>query len=225
MIALATLYFLLGLAVCSRRHLKKYEGADTNGLSCKVVTVGKYNVGKTAIISRMRYPNRSLLPRAQTIAPSMTVLAQQYNDSNISLKLWDTAGQERFSALSVMYVRGAHVALVVFDMTDLDSLRVAQQWLQRIHREVDPMPKIIVVGNKCDLDGHAVSDDAVKDICVEHQASFISVSAKTGENVAFLVKEIARLYVVSPRETTPSDVLRPTANLERPDRGADDDCC
>jgi len=37
------------------------------------------------------------------------------------INLWDTAGQEKYHALNQMYYRGAHGAVLVYDVTDKDS--------------------------------------------------------------------------------------------------------
>lgn len=38
-------------------------------------------------------------------------------DATIKFEIWDTAGQERYHSLAPMYYRGAHVAIVVYDVT------------------------------------------------------------------------------------------------------------
>lgn len=40
------------------------------------------------------------------------------DDKVIAFQIWDTAGQERFKSLVPMYVRGAHIAMIVYDVTD-----------------------------------------------------------------------------------------------------------
>jgi Ras-related protein Rab-5C len=35
----------------------------------------------------------------------------------LRFEIWDTAGQERYNSLAPMYYRGAHVAIVVYDIT------------------------------------------------------------------------------------------------------------
>lgn len=35
----------------------------------------------------------------------------------VRLQLWDTAGQERFKSLIPSYLKDAHLAIVVFDLT------------------------------------------------------------------------------------------------------------
>lgn len=46
----------------------------------------------------------------------------------------DTAGQERYQALAPLYYRGAHGAVVVYDVTQRDSLDKAQHWMGELRR-------------------------------------------------------------------------------------------
>lgn len=35
----------------------------------------------------------------------------------LKFEIWDTAGQERYNSLAPMYYRGAHAAVIVYDIT------------------------------------------------------------------------------------------------------------
>jgi signal recognition particle receptor subunit beta len=41
----------------------------------------------------------------------------QVDGDTMKFEIWDTAGQERYNSLAPMYYRGAHAALVVYDVT------------------------------------------------------------------------------------------------------------
>lgn len=41
----------------------------------------------------------------------------QVDKDTLKFEIWDTAGQERYNSLAPMYYRGAHAAVVVYDIT------------------------------------------------------------------------------------------------------------
>ena len=40
------------------------------------------------------------------------------DDTTVKFEIWDTAGQDRYNCLAPMYYRGAHAAIVVYDITN-----------------------------------------------------------------------------------------------------------
>ena len=64
---------------------------------------------------------------------------------------WDTAGQERFRTITSSYYRGAHGIIVVYDVTEPDSFRNVQQWMQEIDRYAVEGVNKLLVGNKIDM--------------------------------------------------------------------------
>ena len=78
----------------------------------------------------------------------------------VRLQLWDTAGQERFKSLIPSYLKDAHLAIVVFDLTnthgnsqtDITSVQNLPKWIDFVREVYRTEAKIYVVGNKNDLD-------------------------------------------------------------------------
>lgn len=66
----------------------------------------------------------------------------------------DTAGQEEYSAMREQYMRTGEGFLLVYSITDRQSFEEIMTFQQQILRvkDKDYFP-MIVVGNKCDLDG------------------------------------------------------------------------
>lgn len=78
---------------------------------------------------------------------------QLYLDKDlVSLNLWDTAGQEKFHALGPIYYRGANGALLVYDVTNPDSLTKVKDWTKELNKMegIDKI-KLSIIGNKLDL--------------------------------------------------------------------------
>lgn len=70
------------------------------------------------------------------------------------LDVLDTAGQEEYSAMREQYMRTGEGFLLVYSITSRQSFDEIQTFQQQILRvkDKDYFP-IIIVGNKCDLDG------------------------------------------------------------------------
>ena len=47
----------------------------------------------------------------------------------VNLQLWDTAGDERLKNLTKQYFQGADAAIVVYDITNEESLTTATEWV------------------------------------------------------------------------------------------------
>lgn len=52
-------------------------------------------------------------------APSGAYLTQVVHLSNVTLRfeIWDTAGQEKYHSVTPLYYRGAHAALLIYDIS------------------------------------------------------------------------------------------------------------
>ena len=51
-----------------------------------------------------------------------------------ALAIWDTAGQEIHHSLNKIYYRGAHGALIVYDITDVDSFNKMNDWVKELRQ-------------------------------------------------------------------------------------------
>ena len=54
------------------------------------------------------------------------------NGEEIQLNIWDTAGDERFRSIMPLYYRDAQIALLVFDLTDPESFKGVDYWLNEL---------------------------------------------------------------------------------------------
>lgn len=71
--------------------------------------------------------------------------------------MWDTAGQERFRSLIPSYLKDAHCALIVFDVTSKNSLGEVETWVNLFNENKVGESFIVLIGNKIDLDYREVT--------------------------------------------------------------------
>lgn len=72
-------------------------------------------------------------------------------------QIWDTAGQEKYHSLAPMYYRGAGAAIVVYDITKMDSFRTLKEWINELQAQGPQDIAIAIAGNKRDLESERVS--------------------------------------------------------------------
>lgn len=158
----------------------------------KIVLLGDSSVGKTSLVHR--FTNGSFNENtANTIgAAFITKNFPLSNDPNrhVKLEIWDTAGQERYRSLTPMYYRSARVALVCFDMSDIQSsFERVRYWVDQMElNSSETEKKVIVVGNKSDMYKESDSNElaTIEAYCEEHQLQLFQCSAKDGKGVTEL---------------------------------------
>jgi Ras-related protein Rab-21 len=95
----------------------------------KVVLLGEGRVGKTSIV--LRFTKGEYDDRQQSTVQASFIDKKISVDGNIAqLSIWDTAGQERFHALAPIYYRDADVAIIVYDVTDVQSFEKVKNWVR-----------------------------------------------------------------------------------------------
>ncbi|XP_065760732.1 ras-related protein Rab-36 isoform X3 [Muntiacus reevesi] len=149
----------------------------------KVVVVGDLYVGKTCLIHRF-CKNVFNHDYKATIGVDFEIERFEVAGTPFSLQIWDTAGQEKFKCIASAYYRGAQVIITAFDLTDVQTLEHARQWLEDALRENEPGACFLfLVGTKKDLLSVAACEQAEAEavrLANEMQAEYWSVSAKTG---------------------------------------------
>jgi small GTP-binding protein len=157
----------------------------------KAVVLGGSEVGKTSLCNR--YYLRKWDPvTSPTISASCLRREVSIDGRDIMYCVWDTAGQERFRSISPLYYRGAHVGIIVFDLTTISSVEAAKNWIKEL-REVGPSGiPLLIAGNKSDLRAAIVVDqDIISSFVESTDSTYLEVSALSGENVDDLFMKAA----------------------------------
>ena len=156
-------------------------------MSVKVILLGDTNVGKTSFVHQYVY---GVALESQTPTIGAAMISKYVNTQKFKghLHIWDTAGQERYRSLVPLYYRGAHVAIIIYDITNKTSFISAQQSALKVQKHEDVV--VALVGNKTDL---TMFDDTVRVVeynegdewAKQHNMLFFETSART-ESVDFV---------------------------------------
>ncbi|XP_056145062.1 ras-related protein Rab-17-like [Lampris incognitus] len=160
-------------------------------LRVKMVLLGSSGVGKSSLA--LRFSRDVFRNKSPTVGCAYMTRSVYLGDVTLRFEIWDTAGQEEYHSVTPLYYRGAHAALVVYDVSKLESFIRAQLWLQELEKHYIPGSTVIgLVGNKEDLSQkRQVSTEEGRRLAVNKGLFFTEASALSGHQVNELLLAIA----------------------------------
>ena len=168
----------------------------------KVMLLGDQVVGKTQILNRIK--NNSFSGASMpTIGVDFSFIHYKCtikNDENqqfIKLQIWDTSGQERFQTITTSYIQQVYVVVLVYDITNEESFKNIQTWIDIAQKKPNKDALYFLVGNKADLeDKWQVQKNVAQEFAMKNNIEFLmEVSAKDGNNIDNLFEEIVRTCI------------------------------
>ena len=174
----------------------KNESKQPVDLSFKIVVIGDSSVGKSSLINKVIKDEFEVGYNA-TIGFEYCDLYIKVNTKLIKLQIWDTCGQEIYQSVITNFYRNSSLAMMVYAIDNKRSFENLDFWLKEIKKGSNPDAKIILIGNKNDLDEkrEVLYDDAKKFSEDFEFSNFIETSAKEGINVKEVFIEIAELLI------------------------------
>ena len=183
----------------------------------KLLLIGNSAVGKSSLLLRFsdNVFNDAFLP---TIGVDFKIRTMDLQNKTVKLQIWDTAGQERFKTITKAYYKGAHGIILVYDITDEQSFKDLDNWLNEVEKHASSNVAKLLVGNKSDLEkDRRVSFEQGKSLADKLGIKFVETSAKNSIHVedAFmaLAKQIKEIVVAN--DFTPNDQGGPKRKLEK----------
>jgi small GTP-binding protein len=160
--------------------------------------LGSFGVGKTSLVRQFvyrtfeeKYLSTIGVQISQKVLPP---LKTEKNSDPAQLKfiLWDLAQIEKFNSVIKNYFRGAHGAIVVFDLIRDLSMQDYQSFFVPFN-EMNPNAEIVFVGNKLDLvEPDCDACKQIAEFAQKHNTSYFLTSAKTGQNVEKLFIQLGK---------------------------------
>ncbi|CAA2973174.1 ras-related protein RABA4d-like [Olea europaea var. sylvestris] len=175
----------------------------------KIVLIGDSAVGKSQLLARFARNEFNLESKA-TIGVEFQTKTLVIDNKMVKAQIWDTAGQERYRAVTSAYYRGAVGAMLVYDMTKLQSFDHMASWLEELRGHADKNIVVMLIGNKCDLGTlRAVPTEDAQEFAEKENLYFMETSALEETNVesAFMTILIEIYQIINKKSLTASDRL------------------
>ena len=159
-----------------------------------VIVKGHSSVGKTCITNQATknfFPNNY----QATIGMEIYSLFLKIDKKIIKLQIWDTCGQEIYRSLITNFYRSSSLAIIVYAINKRESFKDLSLWIKELKLNNSPDTKIILVGNKLDLENERkIEYEEGKQFADDYGfIDFFETSAKTGENIKKMFIKIANI--------------------------------
>ncbi|CAD8195891.1 unnamed protein product [Paramecium octaurelia] len=149
----------------------------------KYILVGDPGVGKTSVMLELvgkRFGQVQKDPLGEEFGTKFI----QIDDLQIKLQLWDDLWSLRYKSIPTSFYRPAAGVLVVYDVTERQSFKNAELWIQEVKDQGSQTMIMILVGNKTDLESkRQVATEEGQQLATEQNILFIETSAKAGYHV------------------------------------------
>ncbi len=151
----------------------------------KILVLGNSSVGKTTLISRY---TKGFSPEQYitTIGVNITSYGTNIENNSISFQIFDIAGQTIFKSFRTKFYEGAYGALLLLDLTNIQSLKDIPNWIQEFRESSVENSPVVILGNKADLEKRTITENMIKEILDSvniSQELYLETSALNGLNV------------------------------------------
>ena len=175
----------------------------------KVSLIGSERTGKTSLI--LRYLKNTFTNEYLTTLGA-DFIDKTYTHENLAgldqgdeliITYWDQAGQAHFKQIAEIYCEGSAGMIIVFDVNDPSSFEEIPNWVE-FAQKVAPEAKLIIVGNKVDLE-FKVSKAEIQKLEKQMEIPVHLTSAKVElkddlSNVCNVFDEIAQKIIIQHKQ-------------------------
>ena len=172
---------------------KNFTNSEIN---FKIIVIGNSGVGKTCITNK-GVKNIFSNKYQPTIGMEINLLYVKLDNRIIKLQIWDTCGQEIYRSLITNFYRSSSLAIIVYSIIERESFADLDLWIKELKINNSPDTKLILVGNKLDLEERReIKYEEGKKFAEDYGfIDFFETSALTGEEVKkMFIKAAIVLY-------------------------------
>ena len=160
--------------------------------SYKIIVLGDGNVGKSSIIRRF-ISNDFDYHTPMTIGTLNYSHEAIIDKQKVNLSIWDTAGQEKYQSIVPGYFRGSQAAALLYDITDENSFKRVNYWINQAKELAKDDVCFILIGNKLDLESkRKVSRKQAETLAKAYNMLYFETSCLNAENVHLAFNELIK---------------------------------
>ena len=141
----------------------------------KILFAGECSVGKSSLI--LRYLESQFLESHKTIGVDFFTKTINIDEESFTICIWDTSGDKKYEDLISKCYDYSDLVYVVFDISQRNSFLNTINWIQSVRSKLGERAKIILVGNKCDLNREIEKEEA-ENFASEQGIQYLETSAK-----------------------------------------------
>ena len=173
----------------------KSEGeSEKSNLTFKIIVLGDPGVGKSSLLGRAT-KNIFNAEYQTTVGFEFLTFTEKIGEKNVKLQIWDTCGQETYKSLISNFYRNASLAMLIYSIDSRESFNNIIKWLKEIKLQSNPDIKVVLIGNKADLENkRQVTIEEGNKFKEENEILFFQeASAKSGINAKEIFHEAAKI--------------------------------
>jgi len=162
----------------------------------KILIIGDREVGRRTFLreSRDRFFN---VGRIDIIGVEAYKKELTVEEGTVIFMIWNVSNKEMFRRDLRAFISGSNAVILIFDLTNLNSLDYLSEFPQMIREQAGEIP-ILLVGNKIDLEeGREVSRDQGTTFArINDLLGYIEISAKTEKNCEGIFELLAEKILI-----------------------------
>ncbi len=165
----------------------------SSALTLNVCLLASEGISKETIVRD--FLNRLLIDEYKIVigvdAPTIKV------EKKVKLPFWIFTSALDWEEFISKKIREANGIVIIYDLTDSETLTWASERIQSLKSNLDTVPPILLIGNNVELeDNREISEEQIKDfIEINGISSSMEMSLKTGENIENTFMKLTKMML------------------------------
>ena len=165
----------------------------SSALTLNVCLLASEGISKETIVRD--FLNRLLIDEYKIVigvdAPTIKV------EKKVKLPFWIFTSALDWEEFISKKIREANGIVIIYDLTDSETLTWASERIQSLKSNLDTVPPILLIGNNVELeDNREISEEQIKDfIEINGISSSMEISLKTGENIENTFMKLTKMML------------------------------